>query len=289
MAMRLRFWGTRGSVPSPGAHTARYGGNTACLELRPEGGGLVILDAGTGIRALGAALCASAPPTPIAADVFVTHLHWDHVQGFPFFEPLWAGGNRIVVRGPHALGTRVEESIRAQMTAPMFPVPFDAVQARVVFEPLPHDGRVEHAALGYEARAFAVHHPDHAVGFRIACTATGRSVAYVPDNEIACPRGDADGRDRLLSQLRGAELLVHDAMYTSGEVGQRRGWGHSSHIEATELALDAGVEALALFHHNPDRTDAEIDAMVAECGRHVARDGRALRVISASEGLVLDV
>jgi ribonuclease BN (tRNA processing enzyme) len=225
----------------------------------------------------------------VIADVFVTHLHWDHVQGFPFFEPLWSEGSRLVVRGPHALGVRVEQTVRAQMTAPMFPVSFDAVRARVDFDPLPADGVVDCAALGYHARAFPVHHPDEAVGYRIACSATGRSIAYVPDNEIAGRRGDAGGRDRLLAHLRGAELLVHDAMYGSVEIEGRRGWGHSSHVEATDLALEAGVQTLALFHHNPDRTDAEIDAMVAECERHVAHRGGALRVIGAAEGLVLEV
>ena len=289
MALRLRFWGTRGSVPSPGAHTARYGGNTACLEVRTADDGLVILDAGTGIRALGTALVRPGAPQPVTADVFVTHLHWDHVQGFPFFEPLWVDGNRFVVRGPHALGARVEESIRAQMSSPMFPVSFDAMLARVDFEPLPDDGILDRAAHAYHARAFTVHHPDHAVGYRIACSATGRSVTYVPDNEISSRRGDSAGRERLLAHLRGTELLVHDAMYASGEIEHRRGWGHSSHIEATDLALDAGVETLALFHHNPDRTDAEIDAMVAECERHVERRGSALRVIGAAEGLTLEV
>jgi phosphoribosyl 1,2-cyclic phosphodiesterase len=289
VALRLRFWGTRGSVPSPGAHTARYGGNTACVELRTSDGGLVVLDAGTGIRALGTALVRPGARLPVRADVFVTHLPWDHVQGFPFFEPLWADGNRFVVRGPHALGARVEESMRAQMAAPMFPVSFDAVLARVAFEPLPADGILDQPALSYHARAFPVQHPDGAVGYRIACAATGRSIAYVPDNEIALHPGDRSGRDRLLAHLRGTELLVHDAMYSSEEVEQRRGWGHSSHIEATDLALEAGVQTLALFHHNPDRTDAEIDAMVAECERHVAHRGGALRVLGAAEGLVLEV
>jgi phosphoribosyl 1,2-cyclic phosphodiesterase len=289
VAMRLRFWGTRGSVPAPGPHTARYGGNTPCLELRTDRGAIVLLDAGTGARALGIHLVAEARGTQITAELYVTHLHWDHVQGVPFFEPLFSDGNRFVVRGPHALGARVEQAVRAQMASPLFPVSFDTLPADVAFVPMPEDGHVDRAALGYSIRAFDVRHPDHAVGYRVTCTESGRSAAYVPDNEIASGASDERWRERLLDHLRGVELLVHDAMYSADEVGLRRGWGHSSHIEATALAIDAGVRTLALFHHHPDRSDAEIDTFVADCERVVASRGASLRVIAAAEGLTLDV
>jgi phosphoribosyl 1,2-cyclic phosphodiesterase len=289
VALRLRFWGTRGSVPAPGPHTARFGGNTPCLELRSGSGALVVLDAGTGARALGIHLVAEARGVPITGDVFVTHLHWDHVQGIPFFEPLFSHGNRFVIHGPRALDGLLEQAVRAQMASPYFPVSFDTLPAQVTFAAIPEVGLVDRATLGYAVRAFDVRHPDHAVGYRVTCTESARAMAYVPDNEIACGASDERWRDRLLDHLRGAELLVHDAMYSADEVGLRRGWGHSSHVEATALAIDAGVATLALFHHHPDRSDAEIDALVGECERLVSARGSSLRVIAAAEGLVLDV
>ena len=207
----------------------------------------------------------------------------------PFFEPLFSAGNQFVVRGPHALGARVEQAVRAQMASPFFPVSFDALPADVAFVPMPAAGHVDRAALGYSIHAFDVRHPDHAVGYRITCSESGRAAAYVPDNEIACGASDERWRERLLDHLRGTELLVHDAMYSADEVGLRRGWGHSSHVEATALAIDAGVGTLALFHHHPDRTDAEIDALVVECVELVAARGASLRVIAAAEGLTVDV
>lgn len=285
MSLRLRFWGTRGSIASPGGATVRYGGNTPCLELRTSDGRLVILDAGTGIRALGQQLVAEAQGRPIVGELWLTHLHWDHVQGLPFFAPLFEAGSRFAIRGPGA----VEEVVKGLFHPLVFPVPFDGLPASV-------DIAAVSAGVcdrqGFVVRALDVQHPGGALGYRITDGRDGPALVYVSDNELA-PHGSygspAAWRDGLVELARGAAVLVHDATYTVDEYAHRGGWGHSTYADALALALDAGVERLVLFHHSPERTDEEIDMHVAACRAEVARRGARLEVLAAAEGLTLTV
>jgi phosphoribosyl 1,2-cyclic phosphodiesterase len=280
-----RFWGTRGSVPSPGPSTVRYGGNTPCVELRTGDGALLILDAGTGIRALGNALVANAGDAPVVADIVLSHLHWDHIQGLPFFAPLFRAGDRLTVRAAAGMVADAERVLHEQMAAKVFPVGFGETAAKIEFR------GINGAAVGpgYELRAHPVRHPGGALGVRVtAAGSSPRALVYVPDNELdpAAPYDAAPGwRDALVDFVRGAHVLVHDSMYTPGEYARHRGWGHSTFADAVALALDAEVETLVLFHHEPDRSDAGVDAVVRECQAIVARSGRPLTVIAASEGL----
>ena len=290
MSLTLTFWGTRGSVPTPGHATVRYGGNTPCIELRTADGWLIILDAGTGIRELGRALLAKGNGAPIVGDIFLTHAHWDHIQGIPFFAPLFQRGNHFTIWGSRSLQTSLDRVVRDQMSPVVFPVSFEELQARVDFQELAEESRAGH---GYEVSAISVRHPGGALGYRFTTgNADGRALVYVSDNELSpeARYDDAPGwRAKLVEFVRGATVLVHDSMYTDGEYKTFVGWGHSTQDQAVELALDADVERLVLFHHRPERSDEEVDGCVERCRALVARRGRALEVVAAAEGMTLRV
>src|SRR3954468_2118804 len=185
MTLRLRFWGTRGSIPSPGTHTVRYGGNTPCVEVRTDTDWLVILDAGTGIRELGRTLVARVNGTgkAIGADIFLTHAHWDHIQGIPFFAPIFQPGNHFTIWGSKTLETSIDRVIRDQMSPVVFPVSFEELSAQIDFREIAEE-RCE--GDGYEVTAFAVQHPGGALGYRFASTSAedevGESFVYISDN-----------------------------------------------------------------------------------------------------------
>lgn len=291
MTLLLRFWGVRGSIPSPGPRTAQYGGNTPCVEVRTKSGGLVILDAGTGLRELGRSLVAQEGGTAVIADIFLTHAHWDHIQGIPFFAPLFERGNRFTIWSSKVLAVAggAEQVVRDQMGPVVFPVSFDELKAQVDFREIAEEQRIGN---GYVVTAFPVQHPGGAVGYRFADAATGESFVYISDNELASTGGHGTGanwRAGLVEFVRGSQLLIHDATYTNDEYQGRRGWGHSTYDEAVALALDAGVDELVLFHHNPERSDDELGHHVAACQAMVRALGNPLRVRAAAEGMTLRV
>lgn len=298
MSFRLRFWGTRGSIPTPGSHTVRYGGNTPCVEVRTDTDSLVILDAGTGIRELGRSLLeragnGSGGSKPIAADIFLTHAHWDHIQGIPFFAPIFHPGNHFTIWGSKTLETSIDRVIRDQMSPVVFPVSFEELSARIDFREIAEERCVGN---GYEVTAFAVQHPGGALGYRFSGAGIGKesggSFVYISDNELAAHetyKSGADWRDRLVEFVGGASLLIHDATYTKAEYDRHRGWGHSTHEEVVSLALDAGVEQLVLFHHRPERSDDDLDQCVATCQALVRSQGRKIAVSAAAEGMTLMV
>ncbi|HTR77747.1 MAG TPA: MBL fold metallo-hydrolase [Gemmatimonadaceae bacterium] len=287
MSLRLRFWGTRGSIPTPGPQTVRYGGNTPCVEVRTAENRLIVLDAGTGLRELGRALLEEAGGKPISADFFLTHAHWDHVQGVPFFLPLFAAGNRFRFWSSGKLEAPLARVIRDQMSAAVFPVGFDEVAASVEF------CEAEAGAdVGVTVSSMDMRHPGGALGYRL-CDGDGPSaVVYVSDNELGAggERLTEDGwRKELVRFMRGTRVLIHDATYTQQEYETHRGWGHSTYDEVVDLALDSDVGQLVLFHHKPERTDDEIDRNIERCCELVARRGGTMSVIGAAEGMQLTV
>ncbi len=290
MSLSVRFWGTRGSIPSPGPTTVRYGGNTPCVELRTEDGWLVILDAGTGIRDLGRSLLERADGASIAGDIFLTHAHWDHIQGIPFFAPVFRKGNHFTIWGSNSLQTSIDRVVRDQMSPVVFPVTFEELQARIDFQDLVEERR---AGRGYEVAAMAVRHPGGALGYRFTDgNADQGGLVYVSDNELN-PRARYDElpgwRNRFVEFARGASVLVHDTMYTAQEYDAYVGWGHSTYEDAVDLALEAEVAKLVLFHHRPERTDDEVDRCLLECRATVARRGSRMEVAAAAEGMSLVV
>ena len=288
MAVTLRFWGTRGSVPAPGADTVRYGGNTPCVEVRTGDGALLIFDAGTGIRELGRALVARSGDEPIAGDIFLSHPHWDHIQGIPFFAPIFGAGNRFTIWSTADLASHVERAVREQMSPTVFPVPFEELDSTVTFRVLED----AHVGAGYALRTMPVRHPGGALGYRLtAGTAPGRALVYISDNELGSAAGydtPVGWRESLVEFARGASMLVHDAMYTPEEYDRHRGWGHSSWSDVVQLAMEAEVERLLLFHHSPERSDEELDRLVTECRTLAARRGAPLAIAAAAEGMVVE-
>jgi phosphoribosyl 1,2-cyclic phosphodiesterase len=291
MTLRVTFWGTRGSIASPGASTVRYGGNTPCVEVRTESGWLVILDAGTGIRALGNHLLVQAKGTLISGDIFLTHAHWDHIQGLPFFAPMFQGGNHFTIWGSASLQTSIDRVVRDQMNPVVFPVAFDELNASIDFRKI-HEGDVC-TGTGYEVTAMDVQHPGGALAYRFTEPGhSDRSFVYVSDNELQPHHRyeTAEGwRAKLVAFARSATVLVHDTTYTTEEYPSHRGWGHSTYRDGVELAIEAGVETLVLFHHEPRRTDDQMDAQVDACRAIVQERGATLRVMAAAEGLTLTV
>ena len=285
----VRFRGVRGSTPSPGLHTARYGGNTACVELR-AGDEILILDAGSGIRALGADLAAEFGARPIKATLLISHTHWDHIQGFPFFTPAFSTKNRIRIVAPKGAGATLERALRNQMDPIHFPVALDQMPGFNSIEELGSDK----VSLGaFTVQVTQLNHPGGCAGFRIETN--GGSLAYLPDHEpfedgplSVRDSSSAQARtEALVEFVRDVDLLILDTQYTAAEYRQRRTWGHGCLPESVSLALHAGVRQLALFHHDPGHDDGHIDAML-ENARNLARPS-ALVVRGASENEMIEL
>jgi phosphoribosyl 1,2-cyclic phosphodiesterase len=261
------------------------------VEVRTDTNWLVILDAGTGIRELGRSLIAGANGHRISADIFLTHAHWDHIQGIPFFAPIFQPGNHFTIWGSKTLETSIDRVIRDQMSPVVFPVTFEQLDASIDFGEIADDAIVGN---GYRVSAFGVRHPGGALGYRFSgANGKGGSLVYISDNELnpsaSSYANGAGWRDQMVAFVRGATVLVHDATYTADEYEKHRGWGHSTYEDAVTLALDAGVDRLVLFHHRPERTDDEVDQCVALCRALVERRGGRLEVTAAAEGMTLRV
>jgi phosphoribosyl 1,2-cyclic phosphodiesterase len=270
----VRFWGVRGSIAAPGPATARYGGNTSSIEVRC-GDRLLLLDGGTGLRYLGAKLLAEAP---VDADLFLTHTHFDHVCGLPFFKPFFQPENSFRLWAGHlGAGLTLHRVLREFMMAPLFPVPPDVFKAKIEYrdfkagETLPLDRSPE-----VTVRSAPLNHPDGATGYRIEYA--GKSVCYVTDTEHAPGKPDR----KVLGLIDGADIVIYDCMYTDEEYAKSYvGWGHSTWQEAVRLCKSARVKKLVVFHHDPDHDDDRMDAIGREVvaampGAVVAREGMVI-------------
>lgn len=267
----VRFWGVRGSIASPGPDTVRYGGNTPCIEVRC-GDALLILDAGTGIRPLGEALMRQGA---VDADLLLTHSHLDHICGLPFFAPVFDAASSVRIWAGHLQPDRTIRSVlQCMMATPLFPVPVEIFRADCAFRNFTC-GETLQPKPGVTVRTGPLNHPDGAVGYRIEFA--GRSLCYVTDTEHP-----AEGRDAAIVDLvRGADLLIYDCTYTDEEYPAHAGWGHSTWQECLRLADAAGVGRAVVFHHDPKRTDADLDAIGAAAealrpGTLIAREGMTL-------------
>jgi phosphoribosyl 1,2-cyclic phosphodiesterase len=278
--VEVTFFGTRGSCPCSGQDYQRYGGNTPSVLVR-TGDQLIVLDLGTGLRALGAHVSSDHPAggPPVKATALLTHLHFDHIIGLPFFGPLRHHDSVFDVYGPRQPEGTLDDALREIVRPPFFPVRLDALLAALRFHDL-DDG--DHLAIGdAKVRARRIRHPGATLGYRIE--ADGQSMVYIPDHQQAS--GDEPDDDGALELCEGADLLVHDAQYTDFELVHKRKWGHSTVDYAVALAARAGVGQLVLFHHDPSHDDEALDRMLE---RAVAL-GRpsGLTVSSAAEGVTV--
>ena len=286
MTYTVRFWGTRGSIPTPGAHTARYGGNTSCVAVSGLPEQLVILDAGSGIRLLGRELSRVATGA-MNLDILLSHTHWDHIQGLPFFQPLNTKGNAVRIYGAAQAGVPLEEILDRQMDPVVFPVPLKALAADLRITEVSH-GSFE--IDGFLVEAFRLRHPGTTLGYKLVPAKGGQTIAYLTDNELG-PGGSygvsPDWRAELVRFLGGVDTLIHDGMYSEAMIESRAGWGHSTPEQAVGLACEARCRRLVLFHHEPENDDAAIDALLAGARSHAAAYAPGLIVDAAMEGMTL--
>lgn len=293
--MRVTFWGTRGSVATPGKATTKYGGNTSCVEIRSKDH-ILIFDAGTGIRELGLKILKEFDTKPLTLHLFISHTHWDHIQGFPFFLPAYSEDNRVHVYGPPGRDKSFDKIFRAQMDSDYFPVDLGDMSPNIevheVREPIVlGDLKIDH---------FYLNHPALTLAYRI--TEGKKSVVYATDNEPYLGSihasghqklGDADLPtlldERFVDFIRGTDLFIGEAQYTNEEYEEKKGWGHSSVETTVRFAVEANVKQLAMFHHDPQHSDSFIDRMVVHARKLVRHFGGKTKCFGAKEGLRIDI
>ena len=298
--MRLKFWGTRGSISTPGKETVRYGGNTPCVELRLSSNELIILDAGTGIRNLGESLIETGES--VKAYILISHPHWDHTQGFPFFKPAFISGNEITIIVGETDKVSLKKMISDQMNKIYFPIQLNELKARLKFR------RVEEETCNvFDAKVQTIYlnHPTFAIGYRISHK--GKSVVYISDNEPFDRRvapsirniekfvmekytaSKGDPNQRVFDFVRNADVVIHDATYTPEEYVNRVGWGHSHYLFTLRVAAEGNVKKLILFHHDPAHSDDKLDDILKKCRKEIKNRQYDFHCSAAIEGMELEV
>jgi ribonuclease BN (tRNA processing enzyme) len=295
--VRVRFWGTRGSIAAAGPETIRFGGNTPCVETVADDGTLLVFDCGTGARKLGMSL---APKGAIRAHLLLSHTHGDHIQGLPFFLPAFTPGSQLTIYGPAGVDRSLAQAVGGSMDYAYFPVALSSLPARFDFVEL---DETEFTVGRVRVRSQFLNHTAPCLGYRVSSGSA--TFVYATDHEAhASPPWRADrpiglfdpaylahaGDQRHAALLQGADVLVHDTQYAGRDMPSKAGWGHSTVEYAVDMALATKVKTLVLFHHDPNRDDAGIDELIAIGEARVAASGLALRVIAATEGeeLVID-
>jgi phosphoribosyl 1,2-cyclic phosphodiesterase len=297
--MKLKFWGVRGSIPTPGKHTVRYGGNTPCLELRLDDDKLIIFDAGTGIRNFGDYLIGNGES--VKGFLLISHPHWDHIQGFPFFKPAFISGNELTIIGTERPEKSLSEIIAEQMNRIYFPVQLHELKAKIKFVPIGEEAELRiHEA---KVRTIYVNHPGFTVGYRLEYN--GKILVYISDNE-PFDRGvadqltnfekvviekyttnDGDPNQRIIDFCRDADVLIHDATYTPDEYIDRVGWGHSHYLFTLRIAAEANVKRLYLFHHDQNHSDDKVDDILKKCKKEVKSRGYKFECEAATENTTI--
>ncbi|MGD1045043.1 MAG: MBL fold metallo-hydrolase [Bacteroidota bacterium] len=288
--MTIRFWGTRGSIASPGKSTVKYGGNTSCVEVRARKQ-IFIFDAGTGIRDLGNQLLKEFKSQPVTLHLFISHTHWDHIQGFPFFMPAYNKNFQIVVYGPPARDKSLKDLFKFQMDSEYFPVPLGGLNAQIVMQEVREPVRIDDLLI----TSFYMNHPAMTLAYKIFDGE--KTFIYATDNEPYRYTLHAARKDQLASQygaeldqkfiefISGADLVVSDAQYTLEEYRSKVGWGHSPIESVVEFAIKANVKQLALYHHDPSHDDATIDAIVKHAQKLLSTQKSSVQCIGAADGM----
>lgn len=291
----LRFWGVRGSIPTPGPATVFYGGNTTCVEVRADGQ-LIVLDSGSGIRLLGNHLAAEFKGRALELTLLLSHTHWDHIQGFPFFAPAYVANNFVCIMGYEGYRKGLENTLAVQMESTYFPVGLRQLPSSIIFS---EQREMDFHVGPVRVRSIFVNHPGVTVGYRLD-TSTG-SIAFLPDHESYArmrlhPRADGErGQatqdycraedEKLIEFLRGVDVLILDSQYDEAEYQTHIGWGHSCYEDSVATALAAGAKQLFLFHHDPQHDDARISHIVGHAREIVARHKSTMLIEAAREGL----
>jgi phosphoribosyl 1,2-cyclic phosphodiesterase len=266
-------------VPTPGKNTVRYGGNTTCVEVR-SGADIIILDAGTGLRKLGQSLLAEFKKRQLNLTMLLSHTHWDHIQGLPFFAPIYETRCRLRILGSEGARKSLEAALTGQMESTYFPVPFSKLPSNIEIEEL-HD--FNFGIGNILCRAQRANHPGFCVGYRLL--SPDGLIAFFPDTE---PRPGGDDRE-MIDFIRDADVLILDSQYDCNEYKKHVGWGHGCVDESVSLAMKAGVKKLILFHHDPDHDDKTIDALVIYARKLVTKAKGKLKVEAAREGMVIQL
>ncbi len=272
--MKVKFWGTRGSTPVPGKDTIIYGGNTTCLEIDLDNGRKVIMDAGTGMRSLGMEF--ESRKEDVDVYLLITHIHWDHIFGFPFFSPIYKSSTKILVDGYDSCMKGLRYSFDNKMGDGFFPIRFEELGADIQFI-----NRLSHGHLEIDGTiidSIPLRHPQGGLGFRFR--EGSKTLVFLTDNEL-----DVKGSSFMdyVSFCQGADILIHDSQYTPGEISQHTGWGHSDYQSALDLALKADVKKLILFHHAPQRKDSDVIKIIILCEALIKNKNSNLGIEAAKE------
>jgi len=286
--MQIRFWGTRGSIPTPGPRTVKYGGNTSCVEVDLGGDYIIIFDAGSGIRELGETLLKTRARTK--GHIFLTHFHWDHIQGLPFFAPIYLPENQFTIYGCENREVKLGKLLADQMESIYFPVPLRRFGAGLQFHPIDEG---HHAIEGFRLSTVHLNHPSNTLGYVVQHRQ--KKFGYVTDNEFITdlterPKGDPRSQFdeynlKIINFIQDAEVIIIDAQYTKEEYQAKRGWGHSQYEAVLAVAMAANVKKCILFHHDPTHSDDDMDRIVSHCREIIKHRGGDMDCIGAQEGL----
>lgn len=309
-SIEIKFWGVRGSIPTPGPSTLKYGGNTSCVSIQFEQGPLFIMDAGSGIKELGKSLLKSEHP--VSAHIFISHFHWDHIQGLPFFRPAFVPGNNFTIYGSDDTNLQLDQIISFQMNPTYFPIAIQDMRANIRFVSIQEEIlEIENV----ETITQYLNHPGYALGFRM--NYHGKSVVYISDNEPFYSGNGNRGRaernnlskpplpvqnveemfdnfyedkdNRLISFCQNADVLIHDTQFLPEEYEQKVTWGHSPYNFTVDLALRSNVKQLILFHHDPDHDDSTIDSIEHLSKEYIQRAGKEMQCMAAREKMIINI
>jgi len=272
--MLVRSWGSRGSISVSGKEYLKYGGETSCIEIQTSSGDLIILDAGSGIRKLGNRLMEDKPQV---INIFFTHAHWDHLSGFPFFKPVHATFSKINVYGPEMTQDSVRNILSKAMKAPYFPVELEDINGDVHFREIVGKA-IQIGSASVET--IALNHTNEGVGYKI--TDNGKTFVFLTDNELTHEHEGGASLEEYIEFSRGVDLLFHDAEYTPEDYKHTKGWGHSVYIDTVNMAIEAGVKTLGLFHHNQDRTDEGVDKILKHSKEIIKEKNSPMNCIAVS-------
>ena len=275
--MIIRCWGARGSIAVSGVEFTKYGGDTTCLEVVSNTGDLIIIDAGTGIRALGNKL---VKERRLKINMLLTHAHWDHLSGFPFFKPIYLKESEIRVYGPQQTQDSLKSIISKTMTSPYFPIELEQINADISFLGM---GYKDYTIGSVSISMVPLSHPNHGVGYRLE--EDGKSFVFLTDNELSFHHPYGLSYGDYVNFAKDADLLFHDAEYSREEYKDTRGWGHSIYTDTVNLALDAGVKCLGLFHQNQERTDEEVEKIEKECRMLIKERGSKMKCLAIGVGM----